>query len=54
MDQFLKGRAAISAKDKKGQDSAVAEIKVLWEKVAAGTVCDCFSSSRVSMFFLLF
>ena len=37
MDQFLKGRAAISAKNKEGQDSAVAEIKVLWEKVVAGT-----------------
>ena len=37
MEEFLKGRAAISAKDKEGQDSAVAEIKVLWEKVVAGT-----------------
>jgi len=36
MDEFLKGRAAISAKAKEGQDSAVAEIKRLWEKVAAG------------------
>jgi hypothetical protein len=37
MDAFLKGRAAISAKDKVNQDAAVAEIKVLWEKVSAAT-----------------
>ncbi len=37
MDAFLKGRAAISAKDKEGQDAAVADIKALWEKAAAST-----------------
>jgi hypothetical protein len=37
MDAFLKGRAAISAKDKKGQDAAVSDVKKLWEKAAAGT-----------------
>ena len=37
MDAFLRGRAAISAKDKEGQDKAVADIKELWEKAAAAT-----------------
>jgi hypothetical protein len=37
MDAFLKGRAAITAKDKKGQDAAVADVKKLWEKAAAAT-----------------
>ncbi|MBI34005.1 MAG: DUF4856 domain-containing protein [Flavobacteriales bacterium] len=37
MDAFLRGRAAISAKDKAGQDAAVADIKELWEKAAAST-----------------
>ena len=37
MDAFLKGRAAISEKDKKGQDAAVADVKKLWEKAAAAT-----------------
>ncbi len=37
MDAFLRGRAAISAKDKEGQDKAVADIKQLWEKAAAAT-----------------
>jgi hypothetical protein len=37
MDAFLKGRAAISAKDKVNQDAAVADVKKLWEKTAAAT-----------------
>lgn len=37
MDAFLKGRAAISAKNKADQDAAVADIKALWEKISAAT-----------------
>jgi len=37
MNDFIKGRAAISAKEKAEQDAAVADIKLKWEKVAAAT-----------------
>ena len=37
MDSFLKGRAAISNKDKSDQNDAVADIKMQWEKVSAAT-----------------
>lgn len=41
MDAFLKGRAAISAKDMKGKDEAVATIRTEWEKlVAASTILE--------------
>ena len=45
MDAFLKGRAAISNKDKKGQDEAVAEIKKLWEKAAVSTAIHYFNDA---------
>ena len=45
MEEFLKGRAAISNKDKKGQDEAVAEIKKLWEKAAASTAIHYFNDA---------
>jgi hypothetical protein len=38
MDAFLKGRAAISAKDMKGKDEAVATIRSEWEKLVAASV----------------
>tara|TARA_B110000091_G_scaffold104247_1_gene113266 strand:- start:10497 stop:11579 length:1083 start_codon:yes stop_codon:yes gene_type:complete len=37
MDAFIKGRAAISNKDKSAQNDAVAEIKIQWEKISAAT-----------------
>lgn len=37
MDSFLKGRAAISNKNKSDQNDAVADIKMQWEKVSAAT-----------------
>ena len=37
MDAFIKGRAAISNKDKSAQNDAVAEIKKQWEKISAAT-----------------
>ena len=37
MDAFIKGRAAISAKNDNDQDAAVSDIKALWEKVSAAT-----------------
>ncbi|PKV63421.1 DUF4856 domain-containing protein [Pontibacter ramchanderi] len=37
MDAFLKGRAAISAKDIKGKDEAVATIRAEWEKLVAAS-----------------
>ncbi len=37
MDAFIKGRKAISAKNKADQDAAVLDIKLKWEKVAAAT-----------------
>ncbi|MBD1396727.1 DUF4856 domain-containing protein [Pontibacter sp. JH31] len=37
MDAFLKGRAAISAKDMKGKDEAVATIRAEWEKLVAAS-----------------
>ncbi|MDG1518727.1 MAG: DUF4856 domain-containing protein, partial [Flavobacteriales bacterium] len=37
MDYFLKGRAAISNKDKSDQNDAVADIKIQWEKISAAT-----------------
>lgn len=37
MDAFLKGRAAISAKDMKGKDEAVATIRTEWEKLVAAS-----------------
>ena len=37
IDSFLKGRAAISNKDKSDQNDAVADIKMQWEKVSAAT-----------------
>lgn len=37
MDAWLKGRAAISNKDKSAMDAAVSTIKTEWEKVCAGT-----------------
>ncbi|WP_299702980.1 DUF4856 domain-containing protein [uncultured Pontibacter sp.] len=38
MDAFLKGRAAISAKDMKGKDEAIATIRTEWEKLVAASV----------------
>jgi hypothetical protein len=41
MDAFLKGRAAISAKDMKGKDEAVATVRTEWERlVAASTILE--------------
>lgn len=37
MDAFLKGRAAISAKDMKGKDEAIATIRTEWEKLVAAS-----------------
>ena len=37
MDEFIKGRAAISNKDQDAQDKAVSNIKLQWEKSAAAT-----------------
>ena len=45
MDEFLKGRAAISNKDKTAQDDAVAQIKTSWEKIAAATAIHYFNAS---------
>jgi hypothetical protein len=38
MDAFLKGRAAISAKDMKGKDDAIATIRTEWERLVAASV----------------
>ena len=41
MDAYLKGRAAISAKDMKGKDEAVAKLRNEWERlVAASTILE--------------
>ncbi|ALJ01510.1 hypothetical protein DC20_16070 [Rufibacter tibetensis] len=37
MDAFLKGRAAISAKDMKAKDEAIATIRTEWEKLVAAS-----------------
>jgi hypothetical protein len=37
MDAFLKGRAAIDAKDMKGKDEAIATIRTEWEKLVAAS-----------------
>jgi hypothetical protein len=37
MDAFLKGRAAISAKDMKGKDDAAATLRTEWERLAAAS-----------------
>lgn len=44
MDEFLKGRAAISNKDKSAQNDAVSNIKSYWEKVAAATALHYINS----------
>ena len=38
MDAFLKGRAAITAKDMQGKDAAIAVIRSEWEKLVAASV----------------
>ncbi|AKQ45331.1 hypothetical protein TH63_06280 [Rufibacter radiotolerans] len=37
MDAFLKGRAAISAKDAKGKDAAIATLRTEWERIVAAS-----------------
>ena len=37
MDAFLKGRAAISAKDMKGKDEAIATLRAEWERIVAAS-----------------
>ncbi len=44
MDAFLKGRAAISNKDKSVQNDAVSDIKMYWEKVSAATAIHYLNS----------
>lgn len=48
MNEFLKARAAISNKDKTAQNTAVNQIKILWEKVTAATAINYFNRSIAS------
>lgn len=49
MDAFLKGRAAISAKDMEGKDEAVATIRTEWERLVAGATIHELNAARTNI-----
>ena len=49
MDAFLKGRAAISAKDMKGKDEAVATIRTEWERLVAASAIHELNAAKTNI-----
>lgn len=48
MDAFIKGRAAISAKDMKGKDAAAATIRTEWERLVAASAIHELNAARTN------
>lgn len=49
MDAFLKGRAAISAKDMKGKDEAAATIRKEWERLVAASAIHELNAAKTNI-----
>ncbi|MFD2245911.1 DUF4856 domain-containing protein [Pontibacter ruber] len=48
MDAFLKGRAAISAKDMKGKDAAIATIRTEWERLVVASAIHELNAAKTN------
>lgn len=49
MDAYLKGRAAISAKDMKGKDEAVATLRTEWERLVAASAIHEMNAAKLNI-----
>lgn len=49
MDAFLKGRAAISAKDMKGKDEAAATVRAEWERLVAASAIHELNAAKTNI-----